>query len=211
MTSWEREIADYGCSGKLTEKLLKAVNFLAFKRAMAVDQPKLAFDPGREKRAMTMTFYLDTVTGTLMASRAVLGIALAGVVILIEALVLYRLKWALDPTQSAAETTQPTVAVYSPRRHFMACLRDSFLANLVSTAVGWFLAQYVFFFSFWSIPFWVTAFVITIIVETLMLWVLRRKSVRRSGIAALATNAASYFALVFLFGLIYWLGLAGEI
>ena len=160
---------------------------------------------------MTMTFFLDTVTGTVMASQVVLGLVLAGVVILIEALVLHKLGWAVDSTQSPVDKSQATDAVYSPGEQFMACLRDSFLANIASTVIGWFLSQYVFFFSFWSIVFWVTAFVITIVVETLMLWVLRRKSVGRSGMAALAMNASSYLLLIVLFGLIYELGLAAEI
>ena len=160
---------------------------------------------------MTMTFFLDTVTGTVMASRAVLGVALAGVVILVEALVLYKLGWAADLAQPPEETMQTTVAAYSPSKQFMACLRDSFIANLASTVVGYFLSQYVFFFSFWTIAFWVTAFVTTIIVEALMLWVLRRMPAGRSATAALVMNASSYLLLIVLFGLIYELGLAAEI
>jgi hypothetical protein len=159
---------------------------------------------------MTMTFFMDTVTGVVMASRVGLGIALAGVVILIETLVLYKLRWAENLTTSSVDTTQTTVSVHSPSKQFMICLRDSFLANFVSTVVGWFLYQYLLFLYFWSISFWVTAFGITIAVETLMLWVLRRKSVGRSWVAALAMNAASYFILIVLLGLIYELGLASR-
>jgi len=157
---------------------------------------------------MTMTIFLDTITGVVMTSRVVLGFALAAVVILIEALVLYKLRWAVDLTTSSVDITQTTISVHSLSKQFMMCLRDSFLANFASTVIGWFLAQYVFFLYFWSISFWITAFVITIAAETLMLWALRRKSVGRSWVAALAMNAASYFILIVLFGLIYELGLA---
>lgn len=160
---------------------------------------------------MKMMFFLDTVTGTLMASRAVLGIALAGLVILVEALALYKLGWAVDLTKSSDDIPQTTTAAYSPGKQFVACLRDSFMANVASALVGWLLSQYVFFFSFWSIPFWITAFVTTLVVESLALWVLRKKSLGKSGIAALAANASSYLLLILLFGLIYQLGLAAEI
>lgn len=159
---------------------------------------------------MTMTIFLDTVTGVVMASRVVLGFALAGVVILIEALVLYKLGWALDLTTSSVDITQTTGSILSPGKQFMMSLRDSFLANFVSTIVGWSIARYLLLLYFWSITFWVTTFVITIVVEALMLWALRRKSVGRSWVAALAMNAASYFILIVLFGLSYELGLASR-
>ena len=157
-----------------------------------------------------MTIFLDTVTGVVMANRVVLGFALAGVVILIEALVLYKLGWALDLTTSSVDITQTTGSILSPSKQFMMSLRDSFLANFVSTVVGWFIARYLLLLYFWSITFWVTTFVITIVVEALMLWALRRKSVGRSWGAALAMNAASYFILIVLFGLSYELGLASR-
>jgi hypothetical protein len=160
---------------------------------------------------MTMTIIMDTVTGSIMASRVVLGIVLAGAVILLEAFVLYKLGWAVDLKVSSVEINQTTVSIPSPSKQFIPCLRDSFLANFASTVVGWFLSQYLIFLYFWSISFWVTAFVITIAVETLMLWALRRKPVSRSWVAALAMNAASYFILIVLLGIIYWLGLASRI
>lgn len=160
---------------------------------------------------MTMTFYLDTVMGAVMANRVVLGFALAGIVILIEAFVLYKLGWAVDLTTSSVANSQTTVSVQSPSRQFILCLRDSFIANIASTLVGWLVSEYLLFLNFWSISFWITAFVITIAVESLILWALRRKSVVRSGVAALAMNAASYFILIVFFGLIYELGLASRI
>lgn len=159
---------------------------------------------------MTMTIFLDTVTGAIMASRIVLGLALAVAVILIEALVLYKLGWAADLATSSVDEAQTTVSVHSQGKQFMMCFRDSLLANLVSTVIGWFLAQYLLFLYFWSISFWVTAFIITIFVETLMLWALRRKSVGRSWVAALATNAASFSILIVLLWLAYELELASR-
>ena len=159
---------------------------------------------------MTMTIFLDTVTGAVMARGVVLGIALAGVVILIEALVLYKLGWVANLTTPSVDITQTTVSVHRPSKQFLNCLRDSFLANFASTVIGWFLAQYLLFLYFWSISFWVAAFIITIAVETLILWALRRKSVGRSWVAALAMNAASYFILIVFLGLIYELGLASR-
>jgi hypothetical protein len=159
---------------------------------------------------MIMTILLDTVTGVVMTSRVVLGFVLAGVVILIEAFVLYKLGWAAALTTSSDDMTQTTVSVHSPGKQFINCLRDSFLANFASTLLGWFIAQYLLLLYFWSISFWVTTFVISIAVEALMLWVLRRKSVGRSWVAAMAMNAASYLILVVLLGLTYELGLASR-
>ena len=92
----------------------------------------------------------------------------------------------------------------------MNCFRDSLLANIASTVAGWFIAQYLLFLYFWNISFWVTTFVISIAVEGLILWALRRKSVGRSWVAALAMNAVSYLILIVLFGLIYELGQASR-
>jgi hypothetical protein len=160
---------------------------------------------------MTMTIYFDTITGAVMTSRVVLGIVLAVGVILIEAWVLYKLKWVADSTASLVDEAQATTSDRGPGKQFMLCSRDSFLANLASTVIGWFLAQYVLFFDFWSIPFWIAALVITIVVETLVLWALKRKSLARSSVTALAMNAASYAMLILLFGLAYQLELASSI
>jgi hypothetical protein len=157
-----------------------------------------------------MTILLDTVTGVVVTSRVVLGFVLAGVVILIEAFVLYKLGWAAALTTSSDDLTQTTVSALSTGKQFINCLRDSFLANFASTLVGWLIAQYLLLLYFWSISFWVTTFVISIAVEALMLWVLRRKSVGRSWVAAMAMNAASYLILVILLGLAYELGLASR-
>ena len=154
---------------------------------------------------------MDTVTGAVISDRVVLGVFLAVAVILIEALVLYKLGWAADLTASATDIDSASAPVLTPRKQFVQCLRDSVIANSASAAVGWLLAQYVIYSYFWSISFWITQVIISIAVELFILWVLRRKPINKSATASLAMNAASYALLVILFGLIYELGLASRI
>ncbi len=160
---------------------------------------------------MAFIIFLDTVTGAVMETRLVLGIALSIVVILLEAFVLYEMGWNSAPAESTTEQSDPTGPVLTPAKQFLTCLRDSFLANLASVLVGWFLFQYVLFFNFWSLPFWISAFVITFLVEMLVLWIVGRKSIRRTVLVTLVMNGASYLMLVILFGLSYGLGLASRL
>jgi len=160
---------------------------------------------------MAFMVFLDTVTGAVMETRLVLGIALSVVVILLEAFVLYKMGWKSTLAESTREQSNPSSPVLTPAKQFLICLRDSFLANLVSILVGWILFQYVLFFYFWSLPFWISAFVITILVEMLVLWVVGRKSIRKTARVTLVMNGASYLMLVILFGLSYGLGLASRL
>lgn len=145
-----------------------------------------------------------------METRLVLGLALSIVVILIEAFVLHYMGWNTALATATIGQSNPPAVAYTPRKQFLTCLRDSFLANLASILVGWFLFQYVLFFNFWSLPFWISAFVITILVETIVLWVVGKKPIRRTALVSLIMNVASYLMLVILFGLSYTLGLASN-
>jgi hypothetical protein len=143
-----------------------------------------------------------------METRLVLGIALSIIVILLEAFVLYKMGWHTAVNEITWGQSSPSAPIYTSRKQFINCLRDSFLANLASVLAGWILFQYVLFFNFWSLPFWISAFVITILVEMLVLWVVGRKSIRRTALVTLVMNGASYLMLVLLFGLTYTLGIA---
>jgi hypothetical protein len=155
---------------------------------------------------MPFMIFLDTVTGAVMSTRLLLGLVLSIVVILLEAFVLYKMGWNTALAEATMGQSNPPAPTLTLRKRFLTCLQDSFLANLASVLVGWFLFQYVLFFNFWSLPFWISAVVITILVETIVLWVVRKRPIRRTAIVTLVMNGASYLMLVMFFGLSYILG-----
>ncbi len=163
-------------------------------------------DSGGVKQIMTMTYYFDMPAGFLILISVVVGVIAAVGISLVEALVLFRLGWPADLRLRSAARPQDTDTAPTSGNRFIACLRDSFLANLASTAVGYLLYGFVFSYSFYSIPFWITAFAITLVVETAVLWALRKKPFGRSALASLAINVSSYLLLIAIFAAINWFG-----
>jgi hypothetical protein len=108
---------------------------------------------------------------------AVAAAGLFFIIVLIEALVLYGLKWG----------------------SFRLSLVDSFMINLTSATIG--VVLFVFAISIWSFnlgaaPFFLLFGAVTVLIEGGMLTLLKRHPLRKTWTAAIVINVVSY-ALLF--------------
>ena len=111
-------------------------------------------------------------------------------IVLLEALVLYLMKW---DTQKVS-------------------LRDSFVVNLVTTVLGFFLTTWLNIphhinlstFTalrierniFWSVTMWLVTWAISVTIEGALLVLTKRQPARKTWLASLVMNIASYIALI---------------